>query len=164
MADFRDLASQAKAAHEARVAEKTRKASEKGAARSQQVRAGVEHLRVEVIPILEKAKTQFAESGLDSRVATEFDVENFANTKPKVTFQFLGPRRADGGQFKGAHIFFESDGDTIQASISRSDLRNPEPERGLGFAPPGKIDALVEMAVRAAIDLYYRELESRGAN
>ena len=52
----------------------------------------------------------------------------------------------------------------LQASISRSDLRNPEPERGLGFAPPGKIDALVEMAVRAAIDLYYRELESRGAN
>jgi hypothetical protein len=51
-----------------------------------------------------------------------------------------------------------------KASISRSDLRNPEPERGLGFAPPGKIDALVEMAVRAAIDLYYRELESRGAN
>ena len=44
------MASQAKAAHEARVAEKTRKASEKGAARSQQVRAGVEHLRVEVIP------------------------------------------------------------------------------------------------------------------
>ena len=50
MADFKDLASQAKAAHEARVAEKTRKASEKGAARSQQVRAGVEHLRLEVIP------------------------------------------------------------------------------------------------------------------
>ena len=50
------------------------------------------------------------------------------------------------------HQFAEA----ISATVNRSAVSY--------FAPPGKIDALVEMAVRAAIDLYYRELESRGAN
>ena len=143
MADFKDLAGQAKAAHEARIAEQARKSAEERAARSQQVQAAVGQLRAEVIPVLEKAKVQFGESGVEAGIATEFAVENFVSRMPNVRFQFLTPRRADGVQFESPPVFFESDGKTIKAGIGKYGFAR-SPDRDLGSALPGKIDTLVE--------------------
>ncbi len=65
MTDFKDMAAQAKAAYEARVAERAQKSAMENEAKARRAQASADHLRAEVLPILETAKNQFRDVGVD---------------------------------------------------------------------------------------------------
>jgi hypothetical protein len=156
MPDFKDLAERAKANHEARVAERTRKTAEERELRKQRAEAAINQLSTEVIPALEKARAQFGHSGVHSHIQNDFDVLNYIGKLPSVLFQFVRSEGETGD--RGLPVFFESDGETIEAGIGEHCFSHHS-ERSLGKAPPMNLDLLITNAVKEAIESYYKELE-----
>src|SRR5271166_555707 len=91
MVDFRAIAEAAKREAEAKAAETSAKCESERAERKREVEAAVAILRDSVMPLLERAKVDFAKTGVESLIETEFDVEKFTSRRPSVSFKCVGP-------------------------------------------------------------------------
>ena len=68
-ADFDDMASKAKAAHEARMAQQDRQDTAQRDDRGRIVDAAVAALTAEVLPLLEKAVAAFRQNGIETKIS-----------------------------------------------------------------------------------------------
>lgn len=158
--DFKDIVAKGRTAHEQRIAgEEARRAAERDA-RSMAVDAAVAALEEDVLPLLERARADFAEEGIETKIEREFDVKRrAASVNPCVSFRCLGPRRAsDGYQPSAPAIFLSSDGKVIYASAENVAFDN-RPHEELGTARRGESAALVARAVERAVDVYFKEMD-----
>ena len=155
MPDFKKIAAEAKAAHEARELEKTRKFTEEEEAKARVVRAGNERLQADVLPILETAKKDFGAEGLDSKITPDVYYD-----KASLIFQIISPpRRKDRYRLESEPVIFQSDGTAISVGIGEHSF-DRTPKRQLGNSPPGDLNAITEKALRELISLYLSRWES----
>jgi hypothetical protein len=166
-ADFERMASEAKAAHEARVArrveqdqDRRQKDQDRRQKRSRSVHDAVAALTTHVLPILEQAAVEFHKQSIETKVTRNFDVENSIGRHPSVTFRCLGPRRSDGWQLEAPAAFFSSDGAIIWVGVA-NETYDRKPTEELGVAVPSDSGALVAQAVQRALNAYFAEIEKR---
>jgi len=157
--DFRDMAARAKAAHEAKQAGARSTQNEARDARAKYVDAATAILADVVMPLLERAKIDFAAENIDAKIETDFDVKNRSNKDPSVSFQFCGPRRqSDSFQFKCITAFFSSDGKKITASVAKNPL-DARPGVSLGEAEPRQAETMISNAIERCLGSYYDVLQ-----
>jgi hypothetical protein len=157
--DFRDMTSKAKAAYETRTAVQKNKDAQERAARTEIGNAAVTILKTHVLPVLERARAEFAEGHIEATIATDFDVHSYIGKKPSVSFRCLGPkRRSDGWQFQAPAVFFTSDGNTIDVGAAKDELDRDAKEQ-IGKARPEEIEHVLAKAIQKALDAYYLSLE-----
>jgi len=144
MTDFRDLAKQAKTAHEQRLA----KNESHHLAKSEAMASASDHLRSQVLPLLETAQAQFKEEGIAAHIVAEP-----RHGTSHMRFQLVTPPRAsDALQQPMSAVLFESDGSSIAVGVDGS-------SRTLGKCPPGDISTLVNEALLKALATYYSKWE-----
>ena len=144
MTDFRDLAKQAKTAHEQRLA----KNESHHLAKSEAMASASDHLRSQVLPLLETAQAQFKEEGIAAHIVAEP-----RHGTSHMRFQLVTPPRAsDALQQPMSAVLFESDGSSIAVGVDGS-------SRSLGKCPPGDISTLVNEALLKALATYYDKWE-----
>jgi hypothetical protein len=144
MTDFRDLAKQAKTAHEQRLA----KNESHHLAKSEAMAAASDHLRSQVLPLLETAEAQFKEEGIAAHIVAEP-----RHGTSHMRFQLATPPRAsDALQQPMSAVLFESDGSSIAVGVDGS-------SRTLDKCPPGDISTLVNEALLKALATYYGKWE-----
>ena len=144
MTDFRDLAKQAKTAHEVRLA----KNEFHHLAKSEAMASASDHLRSQVLPLLETAQAQFKEEGIAAHIVAEP-----RHCTSHMRFQLVTPPRAsDALQQPMSAVLFESDGSSIAVGVDGS-------SRTLGKCPPGDISTLVNEALLKALATYYSKWE-----
>ena len=73
MPDFKNIAAQAKADHDARISERDRRSAAEAEEKARMVQAGKDRRRAEILPLLDTAKKDFSSEGLDSRIVQELD-------------------------------------------------------------------------------------------
>ena len=157
-ADFDDMASKAKAAHEARIAQQDRQDRAQRADKGRIVDAAIATLTTDVFPFLEKAAAAFRQNGIETRITKDFEVKGIASKNPTMTFRCIGPMRSDGWQFEGPAAFFTSDGSVITVGVAR-ETYDREPTEQLGLCSPGQSEALIAQAVQTALDAYFIQLD-----
>jgi hypothetical protein len=153
MPDFKKLADQVKAEREAAKAALAQQAETEQKAQEQIIRAGMERLRVEVLPLLENAKRDFADAGLDVSIVEETD-----GKVGSIRFQFISaPRPGAGYRFKSSPLFFQSDGTTVVLGMG-SDPSDRSPRRELGRVPPASsIGDIIEAPLGEILKKYLDE-------
>ena len=160
MTDFKELAAQVKAEHDAKAAEQDSERAAINEAKMKRATAIANHLRTEVWPHLEKARGQFGENSILTKVVDESDVHS---GRPFTKFKFLTPpRKSDRYQFGLSALAFESDGNVI--TVSLVDDTTGRASKEIGRSPPLSIEELVEFAMREALKIYYREWERKRHN
>jgi len=163
MNDFRDMASKAKANHKARMKEYEDAANADKQSRDRAAAAAIAVLKREVMPLLERAKAAFRESGVDSKIDTEFDLTRSANPAPCIGFACIGPQRADGYRFQAPASLFWCEGDLIKVGVARETYEKPR-ERPIGESRAGKSQNLITKAIAQVLEGYYQELEKHRRN
>ena len=144
MTDFRDLAKQARTVHEVRLA----KDESRHLAKSEAMASASDHLRSQVLPLLETAQAQFKEEGVAAHIMAEP-----RHGTSLMRFQLVTPPRAsDALQQPMSAVLFESDGSSIAVGVDGS-------SRTLGKCPPGDISTLVNEALLKALATYYSKWE-----
>ena len=71
-ADFDDMASKAKAAHEARIAQQDRQDAAQRDDKERIVEAAIAALSADVLPLLEKAAAAFRQNGIETKITKDF--------------------------------------------------------------------------------------------
>jgi hypothetical protein len=95
-----------------------------------------DHLRSQVLPLLETAKAQFKEEGIAAHIMAEP-----RHGTSLMRFQLVTPPRAsDALQQPMSAVLFESDDSSIAVGVDGS-------SRTLGKCPPGDISTLVNEAL-----------------
>ena len=144
MTGFRDLAKQAKTAHEVRLA----KSESHYLAKSEAMASASGHLRSQVLPLLETAQAQFKEEGIAAFIMAEPRHGTF-----HMRFQLVTPPRAsDALQQPMSAVLFESDGNSIAVGVDGS-------SRTIGKCPSGDISTLINEALLKALATYYSKWE-----
>jgi hypothetical protein len=156
-ADFDDMASKARAGHEARIAQQNRQDSAQRDDKERIVHAAKTALTADVLPLLEKAAAAVRKNGIETKITKDFEVNGIVSKHPTMTFRCVGPNRTDGWQFEGPAAFFTSDGSVIKVGVSKEHY-DREPREHVGSAPPGQSEALVTQAVQKALDAYFVQL------
>jgi hypothetical protein len=157
-ADFDDMASKARAAHEARMAQQTRQDTAQRDDRGRIVDAAIAALTEEVLPLLEKAVAAFRQNGIEAKITSDFKDKGTLSKNPTMTFRCIGPKRKDGWQFEGPAAFFTSDGSMIAVGVA-TEIYDREPMQQLGSGPPGQNEALITQAVQKSLDAYFVQLD-----
>src|SRR5271157_2760702 len=157
-ADFDHMASKAKAAHEARMAQYNRQDTAQRDDRVRIVDAAIAALTAEVLPLLEKAVAAFRQNGIETKITNDFEVKGIVSKNPTMTFRCIGPKRTDGWQFEGPAAFFTSDGSMITVGVAK-EIYDREPAEQLGSGSPGQSEALITRAVQTALDAYFVQLD-----
>jgi len=155
--DFDDMASKAKAAHEAQIAQQDRQDTAQRDEKGRIVNAAIAVLAADVLPLLEKAAAAFRQNGIETKITKDFEVKGIAGKAPSMTFRCIGPLRADGWQFEGPAAFFTSNGSVITVGVAK-ETYDREPREQLGSGSPGQSEALITQAVRSALDAYFVQL------
>jgi hypothetical protein len=150
---------EAKAAHNAPVAQPAQQNEEQRQERSRYVDNAVAALTSDVLPILEKAASAFRKKDIDTKITKDFDVKNHIEKEPSVAFKCLGPRRADGSRFDGPAVFFSSDGAVIKVEVAK-DRYDHGPKEKLGSVARGQSEALVTRGAGRALSTFFDELEN----
>jgi hypothetical protein len=83
---------EAKAAHDAPVAQISRQNEEQRQERSRFVEEAVAALISDVLPIVETAAAAFRKKNINTKITKDFDVKNYIDRKPSVVFRCLGPK------------------------------------------------------------------------
>lgn len=157
--DFRKMAADAKAAMAERDTETKSAAVKAKASREQYANIAVRPLREGVLPLLEKASKDFAEEGILSVIATEFDSARNSERDPYVKFQCKGPKRArDGWQFDARAIFFLSNGSRIRLGVADHPF-SKKVDRIIAEDKTDNFAALVRIGLERAIEFYMEEYE-----
>ena len=156
--DFDDMASKAKAAHEARIAEQDRQDAAQRDDKGRIVEAAIAALTADVLPLLEKAAAAFRQNGIETKITKDFEVKGIVSKNPTMTFRCIGPMRADGWQFEGPAAFFTSNGSVITVGVAK-ETYDREPTEQLGSGSPGRSEALITQAVQKALDAYFVQLD-----
>jgi hypothetical protein len=155
MVDFKQMAGRAKANDEARIVDEKQKSAEENEATSELNRETDDHLRNEVLPILERAKADFAASGVESRITV--CPNPYGSGEQHIVFQFVTPRRpSDGRQTEMPAVFFQSKNNPITVGKG-TDNFDRTPNISLGSSPPTGLLDLIAKALKEATDHYYRE-------
>jgi hypothetical protein len=157
-ADFDDMASKAKAAHEARTAQENRQDAAQRDEKGRIVDAAIAVLTADVLPLLEKAAAAFRQNGIETKITKDFEVKGIVGKNPSMTFRCIGPMRADGWQFEGPAAFFTSNGSVITVGVAK-ETYDREPTEQLGSRLPGQSEALITQAVKRALDAYFVQLD-----
>ena len=156
--DFDDMASKAKAAHEAQIAQQDRKDAAQRDEKERIVDLAIAVLTADVLPLLEKAATAFRQNGIETKITKDFEVKGIVGKIPSMTFRCIGPTRADGWQFEGPAAFFTSNGSVITVGVAK-ETYDREPREQLGSGSPGQSEALITQAVKRALDAYFVQLD-----
>jgi hypothetical protein len=155
-ADFDDMASKAKAAHEARIARRDRQDAAQRDDKARIVEAAIAALTADVLPLLERAAAAFRQNGIETKITKDFEVKGIVSKNPTMTFRCIGPMRAEGWQFEGPAAFFTSNGSVIGVAKETYDR---EPTEQLGSGSPGRSEALITQAVQKTLDAYFVQLD-----
>ena len=158
--DFKSMAAKARADHDKRMAEMGSKATAEKDVRSRHIDDAVKLLEAEIMPLLKRAKADFAESGVDSKIATDFDVKNLTSRLPSVKFWCRGPKQAsDNWQFDAPGVTFRSDGKDIKIWFGKTPRQNLRESEVFSVRTP-YIAVEVGRALQHALEAYYQELET----
>ena len=158
-ADFDDMASKAKAAHEARIAKQDRQDAAQRDDKGRIVEAAIAALTADVLPLLEKAAAAFRQNGIETKITKDFEVKGIVSKKnATMIFRCIGPMRADGWQFEGPAAFFTSNGSVITVGVAK-ETYDREPTEQLGSGSPGRSEALITQAVQKILDAYFVQLD-----
>jgi hypothetical protein len=157
-ADFDDMASKAKAVHEARIAQQDRQERAQRADKGRIVDSAIAALTADVLPFLEKAAVAFRQNGIETKITKDFEVKGIVGKNPTMTFRCIGPMRSDGWQFEGPAAFFTSDGSVIIVGVAK-ETYDREPTEQLGLRSPGQSEALITQAVQKVLDAYFVQLD-----
>jgi hypothetical protein len=159
--DFKKLAIQVKAEHDRQIADRDREHKAKDETKAKAAQTAFTYLRTEVLALLEQARADFGEMGIEAKVVEETSRHG---DKPQIKFQLLSPRRrSDSYQLEMPPVFFRCEGEpprTIVVGMGEQAF-DSAPSRELGRAPPGTTVSLVETAIREALEIYHREWEPR---
>src|SRR5262245_64279641 len=156
--DFDDMASKAKAAHEAQIAQQDRKDAAQRDEKERIVDLAISLLKADFLPLLEKAAAAFHQNGIETKITKDFEVKGIVGKNPSMTFRCIGPMRADGWQFEGPAAFFTSNGSVITVGVAK-ETYDREPTEQLGSGSPGQSEALITQAVKRALDAYFVQLD-----
>ena len=164
MVDFGKLADDAKAKQDALAADDAGAATQRRAARAAAVDKAVAALADHVVPLLEKARQDFAARGIESKVVTEYDVKNFTSRNPSLSFRCLSsPRPSDRYKLESAAAIFSSDGESIFVSFDQGnslsgsvDMKEPVQ------TPIEASEAMVTTAVGEVVSHYYEMMRTQG--
>jgi NCAIR mutase (PurE)-related protein len=87
--NFDDMASKAKAAHEARIAEQDRQDAAQRDDKGRTVEAAIAALTADVLPLLEKAAAAFRQNGIETKITKDFEVKGIVSKNPTMTFRCI---------------------------------------------------------------------------
>ena len=158
-ADFEKMASEAKLAHELRVALKSQQQADRKQKRLRLLDDAVAALTSDVIPLLEQAIVAFSRQGISAKITRDFAIKECMEKDPSITFKCLG--RVHGAQFEGSAACFSSDGAVITAGVAKNDGCG-EAEK-LGSAPRGESEDLVAHGIQRTLDGLFAEMEHEPA-
>lgn len=164
MPRFSNIAADAKADYDKQLANAADESRRAEAARKVVVEGGKHLLSTHIMPLLDEARADLNAEGIEFSIAAEFEVHNrHDSVLPTVSAHCLGPKRAsDGYQWGASKVFFSSNGKTISVGHAKNELGN-HAEVNIGSVAPEQVGQLVEMAVRVAVDDYYRLLKEHPA-
>jgi len=152
--DFRDMAARAKEAFEAREAK-----------RSMDFDLGAKALRSYVLPVLNRAKAEFAEAGIQSSVVEEnFDAKDDADPFVSFSCWFMWEDDECGGQWmvtRGETVCFSSGGGSIRAYVASRESKW-HPGETLGTANAQVCEPLISAAIERALANYFDALATLG--
>lgn len=107
-----------------------------------------DHLRSQVLPLLEAAQAQFKEEGIAALILAEP-----RHGTSHMRFQLVTPPAAsDAVQQPMSAVLFESDGSSIAVGVDGSG-------RTLGTCPPDDISKTINEALLNALAIYYGKSE-----
>jgi hypothetical protein len=153
-ADFEKMASEAKLAHELRMALKSQQQADRKQERLRLLDDAVAAL-TDVIPLLEQAIAAFSRHGISAKITRDFAIKECMEKDPSITFKCLG--RVHGAQFEGPAACFSSDGAVITAGVAKKDGCGTAEK--LGSAPRGQSEALVAHGIQRTLDGLFAEME-----
>lgn len=161
--DFRKIAAKAREDYEKRVAEEERRRTAEKTARGREINTCVAALEKHVIPLLEKARVDFAAEGIECELQREFDVQNRdVSVKPSIGFRCLGPERAsDRYRFPVRSAFYASDSKFVELRMGKSEFSKSfydNDGEDVGREPCEKCEQLVVKGIEMALDAYYQQL------
>ena len=117
-------------------------------AKSEAMASASDHLRSQVLPLLETAQAQFKQEGIAAHIVAEP-----RHGTSHMRFQLATPPRAsDALQQPMSAVLFESDGSSIAVGVDGSTST-------LGKCPPSDISTLVNEALLKALATYYSKWE-----
>jgi hypothetical protein len=160
MANFKDMAERARRAAEERNASRNQQLDDERIERNRVAEAAVNILKMNVIPLLEAAKAEFATTGVESRIVTDF-----AGREPSVLFQCLGPeRRSDKWRFEAPGAFFASDGEYIKIGLGDKGVDRGPSKGSIASVLPMNAEEGITGAIEKALEAYYKALDEHRHN
>jgi hypothetical protein len=154
-ADFEKMASEAKLAHQLRMARRSQQESDRKQERLRLLDDAVAAVTSDVIPLLEQAVVAFSRHGISAKITRDFAIKECMQKDPSITFKCLG--RVDGAQLEGPAACFSSDGAVITVGLAKKDGCGAAEK--LGSAPRGQNEALVAQGIQRALDGLFAEME-----
>jgi hypothetical protein len=154
-ADFEKMASEAKLAHELRMAFKSQQQANRKQARLRLLDDAVAALTSDVIPLLEQAIVAFSRHGISAKMTRDFAIKECMEKDPSITFKCLG--RVDGAQFEGPAACFSSDGAVTTVGVAKKE--NCGAAEKLGSAPRGESEDLVAHGIQRTLNGLFAEME-----
>lgn len=154
-ADFEKMASEAKLAHELRMALKSQQQADRKQERLRLLDDAVAALTSDVIPLLEQAIVAFSRHGISAKMTRDFAIKECMEKDPSITFKCLG--RVDGAQFEGPAACFSSDGAVITVGVAKKE--NCGAAEKLGSAPRGESEDLVTHGIQRTLNGLFAEME-----
>lgn len=161
MSDFRKLAADARAAHDADAAAKEAALQAERQARHVEVERQKALLETHIIPRLEKAGQELKAEGIELWVERKYDVEQFlASVAPTLKLTCKGPKRSnDGWQWETPAVIFEPQGERINLIGHDSTYVSMGGGRTLISEDAINADPVVELAITRLVEQYFAELK-----
>jgi hypothetical protein len=161
MTDFAAMAAKAKAERDARAADEAQKAELAKRERDAFVDNAIAKLEEHVLPVLERARADFSNHGIESKIVKSYDVRStYSKVNPSLKFSCFSPKRSsDGYQMETPSAFFSCDGENVLPGLGNAPY-DREPKRLLGMAPVGDGEKLVSQAIENLVTSYFEMLET----
>lgn len=159
MTDFSSMAAKAKAEQEARAAKNAEKGAQEQRQRDEFVDKAIAALETTVLPILERARADFAKHSVEARIAKHYDVRNYAKRSPSLRFSCFSPKRAsDGYQMETPAAFFHCDGSRVAIGRGKESF-DREPTLSMGDTPLADVEKKIAEALEKVITGYFEMIE-----
>lgn len=160
MAGFGDIARQKREEFEDQQRQAAKKSADDQAAKEATVNARIQVLESEVRPIIESARSQLANEGIEVTSIDQFDVLGYSvPRRPSIKLIALTPpRKSDGYQAESAPVFIEADEVAIFVGYAERSY-DKVPKGSLGSAPIGSHQELLTRAVTKLLDNYFLQLK-----
>ncbi len=152
---FARMAANERANHESKFRAEKRKQAEQHESRSKVIEASIQELTTFVLPVLERAKAQFAQNGIETEITTHFDVKDPDKT-PSISFRCTAPRRiSDGWLFETNSVVVNAHGEALHITVS-DEFKNYK--KDFGFFRSADSETVIAEGIKLALHSYFEAL------